>query len=86
MLDADQRVLLVRRGRRLLGNPGSFLEEGETYAKATLRELRENSVSRRRLSNWGRSSPRAARIPRHSGRSFCAPEVHSAAVGFEPSS
>ncbi|MER5876163.1 NUDIX domain-containing protein [Streptomyces sp. NPDC001910] len=43
LLDADQRVLLLRYDENggFWATPGGSLEEGETYAIATYRELRE---------------------------------------------
>ncbi|WP_306971574.1 NUDIX hydrolase [Streptomyces canus] len=43
VLDEDQRVLLLRydEGGGFWATPGGALEEGEDYATATLRELRE---------------------------------------------
>ncbi|MCT9011355.1 NUDIX domain-containing protein [Streptomyces rhizosphaerihabitans] len=83
LLDADQRVL-ARRGRRLLGDPGGSLEEGGTYAKATLRGLREELGVEETAVELRPQLAEGSKDPRHSGRSLCAPEGESAVRGFYP--
>ncbi|MCC9707356.1 NUDIX hydrolase [Streptomyces sp. MNU76] len=63
LLDADHRVLLLRYAAQggYWATPGGSLEESETQAAATLRELNEELGISPTSSNWACNSLNAAR-------------------------